>query len=406
MQVKDRSWLTLTVTTAIQALVSMAALTMPVLASLIGASMGISSTIVAGALAAVVYLGAMLGTLLAGAMVQRWGAVRTSQLGLVLCAAGLGLASAGWMSMAFMGAFVIGLGYGPITPASSHLLVRSTAPRHMSLVFSIKQTGVPLGGLLAGALAPALGLLMGWRATLVALAVPCLVVAFASQGLRARLDRDSNPNAAMKWRRVFEPVGMVMKVAPLRRLALCSLLFTGAQLSVTAYSVVYLHEVLGVGLVEAGLMLSVAQCGGIMGRIGWGYASDAWMGARITLMVLAAVMASGALGMALLTVGSPAWVMTTVMLCFGAAAIGWNGVYLAEVARSAPKGLAAAATGGTLFFTFFGNVIAPLVLSGVVYALGGLREAYAFLVLPLLVAGLLMHRGTSRRPQDVAWREP
>ena len=44
---------------------------------------------------------------------------------------------------------------------------------------------------------------------------------------------------------------------------------------------------------------------------------------------------------------------------FGATAIGWNGVQLAEVARHAPPGEAGAMTGATGFVTFSGVVVGP-----------------------------------------------
>ena len=40
---------------------------------------------------------------------------------------------------------IIGVGYGPITPASSQILARTAHPSRMALTFSIKQTGVPAG---------------------------------------------------------------------------------------------------------------------------------------------------------------------------------------------------------------------------------------------------------------------
>ncbi|MGJ7530579.1 MFS transporter [Variovorax sp. GB1P17] len=136
----------------------MAALAMPVLAALVGLSVGGMPSILAGVFAAAMYLGATIATLVAGPLIARWGAIRVNQVGLGLCAAGLALGAVGILPGMLAGAFIIGLGYGPITPASSHLRVRSAPPARMSLVFSIKQTGVPLGGLLAGAIAPSLGL--------------------------------------------------------------------------------------------------------------------------------------------------------------------------------------------------------------------------------------------------------
>jgi citrate lyase subunit beta/citryl-CoA lyase len=49
------------------------------------------------------------------------------------------------------------------------------------------------------------------------------------------------------------------------------------------------------------------------------------------------------------------WVFA-VLIAFGASAVGWNGVFLAEVARRAPPGKAAQATGGTLAFIYLGIV--------------------------------------------------
>jgi NADH dehydrogenase/NADH:ubiquinone oxidoreductase subunit G len=56
----------------------------------------------------------------------------------------------------------------------------------------------------------------------------------------------------------------------------------------------------------------------------------------------------------------------------GASAIGWNGVFLAEIARLAPAGQASVATGGTLCITFLGVVLGP-PLFGV---LAGMLQSY------------------------------
>lgn len=384
------SWATLGATTAIQALVALAALAMPVLAPLIVQGTGTESSMLAGSLAASVYLGAALATVVAGPVIRRLGAIRTSQLGLCVCAAGLILGAGGPNWGAVLGAFVIGLGYGPITPASSHLLVRTTPARRMSLVFSVKQTGVPLGGLLAGAIAPGLGLLCGWRVALVLLVVPCLVMAWLSQPMHHSLDADRDPRVGLNWKAMFAPLEMVWRHAKLRRLALASMLFTFAQLSITAYSVSHLHDSLGVGLVAAGVLLSVAQTGGILGRIGWGFVSDTWLGPRVTLTVLAVAMAVCSVSMAWLEATTPSWIIGALMLVFGAVAVGWNGVYLAQVARSAPQGMEGSATGGSLMFTFMGNVLGPIGIAAAIQYGGSMASAYALLAIPLFLAGVIL----------------
>src|SRR3546814_2374038 len=76
-----------------------------------------------------------------------------------------------------------------------------------------------------------------------------------------------------------------------------------------------------------------------------------------------------------------------VLSLFGASAVGWNGVYLAEVARQAPKGQASIATGGTLCVTFLGIVIGPPIFGLIASAFGSYGLAYASLAVP---AGLCM----------------
>src|SRR5690606_13793354 len=143
----------LVITLAIQSLVAAAALVVPVLAPVLSEASGVGAELV-GVYVALVYVGAMAGSLSAGSWVARLGAMRASQWGLGLCAAGLLCSLSGQVWLLAVGAVLLGLGYGPITPASSHLLIRTTPSHRMSFVFSIKQTGVPLGGVLAGLLAP------------------------------------------------------------------------------------------------------------------------------------------------------------------------------------------------------------------------------------------------------------
>src|SRR5665647_2308631 len=83
------NWLMLTVTLAIQAMVSMALLTLPVMAPVVAAALGVSSAYV-GVYVALVYVGAIVASLAAGTAVARFGAIRISQAGLLVC--GLGLA--------------------------------------------------------------------------------------------------------------------------------------------------------------------------------------------------------------------------------------------------------------------------------------------------------------------------
>ncbi len=393
-------WMTLAITLAVQAMVSMALLTLPVMAPVVAPALGVSAALV-GVYVALVYAGAMAASLAAGAAVARFGAIRVSQGGLVLCAAGLALCAVPHAAASALGAVLIGLGYGPITPASSHLLSQSTPAHRMSLVFSVKQTGVPLGGMLAGALVPSLMLLLGWQGALLASAAANLVCAVIAQPLRTELDADRQIGQRMALGNLAHPIRLVLGHPALKMLAGCSFVFSIAHLSLTTYLVTYLNEGLAYGLVAAGLALSVAQLGGVAGRILWGWVADRGMGARRMLALLAAMMALSSGATALLSPSLPQWLVLGVLVVFGASAVGWNGVYLAEVARQAPPGLAGVATGGTLAFTFFGVVLGPPVFGALSAWFGTYRAGYLGLAVPTgLCCVALLRAGMSRRAAD------
>ena len=396
------AWWSLTVTTAIQAMVSMALLTLPAMAPAVARALAVPSTLV-GAYVALCYFAAMLSSLVGGTLVRRLGAIRVSQLGLGLCAVGLALCALPWLPAVALGALCIGAGYGPITPASSHLLALTTPAHRMSLVFSIKQTGVPAGGMLAGALVPGLSLWLGWQGTLMAVAGVCALCAALAQPLRAALDADRQPAQPLALQALFKPIGMVLGQPSLRALAACSFLLSAVQVSTTAYMVTYLNESLGMTLLAAGAALSVSQLAGVVGRIAWGAVADRGLGPRNTLMLLATLMMVGSVLTALLQPQWPTLLIWAIVALLGASAIGWNGVYLATVARQAPPGQAGVATGGTLLFTFMGVVCGSPAFGALAGASGSYRIAFAALALPAALAlGLLVWRAAQARREAAA----
>jgi len=390
------AWSVLAVTLAIQALVSMAVLTVPAMAPAMAQSLNVSPTLI-GLYIAVVYAGAMVASLMSGPWVLRWGAIRVSQLGLLVCAAGLVLlAAAPGVVSALVGAFLIGVGYGPITPASSHLLARTTPPDRVSLVFSIKQTGVPLGGVMAGALVPGLLVFGGTDAALLAVAVGNVVCAVIAQPMRDELDADREPGRALGVASLTGPIRLVVSQPQLAQLTLFSFVFSAVQMCLATYLVTYLHSALGYSLVVAGVVLSTAQVGGVVGRVLWGYLADRWLGPRRMLAALALLMALCCAITAALNVGGPLLPVLVLMAAFGASATGWNGVYLAEVARMAPAGQASAATGGALSVTFLGVVLGPVLFGMLSGAFDSYRAGYLALALPAAACAWQLLRG--KRP--------
>ncbi len=383
------TWRVLVITSTIQALVAMAALAVPAVAPAFAVRLDAPVSLL-GIYMALLYLGAILSSLMAGQAVRRHGAIRVSQAGLVCCAVGSIIVLAPSIWVVGLGAVLIGMGYGPITPASSHLLAASTPPDRAALVFSIKQTGVPLGGMLAGVVAPPMTQHAGLPAALMVVALLCLACVFLAQPLRAQLDADRAPTTVIRVAGLLHPLRMVLSHDGLRRLATTSFVFSAVQLCLASYLVTYLHNELGYGLVVAGAALSMAQLGGVVGRVAWGQVADRYLGALRTLVVIAVLMAASAVATGMLDESSNmVWVMT-LLLCFGASATGWNGVYLSAVARLAPAGMAGAATGGALSVTFLGVVVGPAVFGVLSELAGGFGPGYMLTAIPVLLCVLLL----------------
>ena len=88
---------------------------------------------------------------------------------------------------------------------------------------------------------------------------------------------------------------------------------------------------------------------------------------------------------------SPSWspgMLFAFAALFGATAVGWNGVYLAEVARLVPPAKISEATGGCLFFTFLGVVVTPPAFNAVLALTSSYAVGYAVFGVPAFAVGL------------------
>jgi MFS family permease len=343
----------------------------------------------------------MVGSLAAGGFVERFGAIRVSQACVVMCAVSLAAVCAGaappspLVVLLALSPLLLGLGYGPITPASSHVLIRTAPPSRMALTFSIKQTGVPAGAALAGAVLPGLALAQGWRGTFLALAALGIAIAVAAQSTRTELDADRKPGRAMSFAGVFAPLKVVFGTRALAELALTGFFYAATQVCLSSFLVIYLTETLHFGIVAAGLALTVANIGGIVGRITWGGTADRWVPPRMLLGCIGVAAALCAYLTAAFGADWPDAIMFAVCALFGATAIGWNGVQLAEVARHSPAGQAGTVTGASGFVTFAGVVLGPPAFALFAAATGSYRVGFlVFGTASLLCGGrlLLRHR--------------
>lgn len=381
----------LAITLTAQVVTSWANLTVPVFAVRLADDIGVSATWI-GVYVSLTYLCGMISAVLCGPFILRYGAIRISQFCLVIAAASLTLLTSAALPLAILSALIMGIAYGPTTPASSHILSAQTPPKLMPLIFSLKQTGVPLGGMLAGAVVPPLVLLYDWQGAAWIVAACAAASVLLLQPLRGRLDADRNPSQPLLVNPLHS-IGMVWRAPGLRRMAVLSMAFSAVQMCLLSYLVTYMVVHVGRDLVTAGLILAVTQMAGVGGRILWGSMSGLVLTARQVLMLLGVMMAVCGAVMALV---GPSWPLAAVFAlaaCYGATAISWNGVQLAELSRLAPPGQAVMATGGSLFFTFTGVMLGPTLFGAWVTATGSYSAGFfALAALGLVGAALLVKR--------------
>lgn len=360
----QRSFHTATValaaTLAIQVFTALAGTACSVLAPEIARDFRLPAKLV-GVFVGLLYIGSMAASLASGHFIARHGAIRVSQVCVLICAAGVALVALLPSPAAPLLAvvpIVIGLGYGAITPASSELLARTAPPGRYALTFSIKQTGVPGGAALAGAVLPSLALAVGWRSALLVAAACGVGIAALAQPTRRRLDIRGQERA-LSLAALFAPLRIVLRHRALVELSIVGFVYAAMQMCLMSFLVVYLTEAIGYPLITAGLALTTANAGGIVGRIAWGAVADRWVAPRRLLGAIGIASGGCAFATAAFSVAWPLAATSLVAAFFGATAIGWNGVQLSEVARQAPTGEAGTITGASGFITFAGVVSGP-----------------------------------------------
>lgn len=386
-------WTLIAVLMAGQTFGTMATLTLPAVAPKVAQTYGVHSSVIGyqiSLLAGFMVISLVLG----GNLATRWGAARTVQVGLSMLTLGLVIATLPHIGFFFLSAITLGLGYGTITPSSSHLLMRFTPPDRRNIIFSFKQTGVPLGGVGAAMIAPALTVAFGWQTAVLVNAAELAILILVIQRGRDSWDDDRNPSVKL----VSNPTaGMsgVWKNVPLRMLSLSGALLVMVQVSITTFTVVLFVEEMHLSLIEAGYVLTASQVGGVFGRVFWGWLADYTRRCIAVLAVLSAVMCVSALACYTLTPSWPVAGSAALFFVFGSTATGWNGAFLAEVARLAPRDSISRTTGGSLFFVNFGKMLGPMVLTAGYMLTHSYVSAFALLSLAAAASLVCLLRATS-----------
>jgi MFS family permease len=343
----------------------------------------VSATTAAGICWCLVFGGPMLG---------HYGPVRTLQYGLLCIALGLLALSLPLGFLGLFGALAIGFGSGHNNPAGSQILVRTAPPRHRTLIFSIKQAGVPLGGALAGLTAAPLVLSLGLSTALWVIIGIVLLAALVVQPFRSLLDtervrRSGWVGALVSPSAVARSVSVLRAHPSLPLLTALGASFSVMQSCLMAFTATYAVTRHGASLAEAGRIVAVMQFASMVGRIALGWLADR-TGHALRHLVWQALASTLAVVLLVTLGGHNSWALYGCAALVGATAIGWNGVHMAELARVAPLALVGDVTSAASFFGFVGSICGPLAFMLIVTWSGSYDLAFLFMAVQLAGFGL------------------
>jgi MFS family permease len=314
------------------------------------------------------YVVSALGSVPAGRLVDRVGAVRGLWLAgaftAVCCLAIAVLAQSAASLTALL--LIGGVGNALGGPSVSALLKREVATHRQGMAFGAQQSGAPLGALGAGLALPLVAIPLGWRWAFVA-ASALTLVALACAPRRTTAAAGS-PGTGRRPRR-FTSV---------HALGVAAVLASAAGVGFVSFLVTYGVDN-GMSEGAAGLLLAGVSLAAAISRIGLGAFAD--RAGQEPLRPVAAMLAASVGGYLLLTAGEPGVIAAAALLAGG---LGWawpGGLTLAVVQRSpdAP----AWAVGVMMTGLFVGAVGGPLLV-------GFLAEHELFAVAWISCAGLAL----------------
>lgn len=347
---------------------------LPVLAPLVTAGAGVAPERI-GNLSSLTSLGSCLFLLFGSAFLARFGPVRSLQAGAACAVVAMLVAALGWWPALMGAALLLGIGYGPMPPAGSRILAATAPKAHRSLIFSIKQSGAPAGGALAGVIIAPTAAHFGWNAALVAACAASLLSIVAIAPLRASMDAERDAARSLRPRDVF---GLAAVLAPMKTLGrdrtllavtILAISFSCAEGTLYSFSVTYLTQ-RGMGLVDAGFAYACLQVAGVVARIVLGWVADRTGRSDVNLVVQAYVAVLALLAYAFLPLDAPMGLVVLTTTACGFFCASWNGIVMAEVARLAPANEVADATSASTLFIFLGYVFAPSLFAAAVPYVG------------------------------------
>ena len=303
---------------------------------------------------------------------------------LLLIAGTLTFNQASDFSLAFAGTVIMGLGYSIVNPATAKGVLEWFPVRRRATAMGVKQTGVPIGGVLAAGNG-ALVAIVGWNAILYGV----VVITAVNSLLLLRLAERPHGEGERNYREGLRVLFSVWRQRNIKLVFAASIPWNMGQTNFFTYLTLFMREAAQASQPMAGLCLGVAQASSALGRVGWGVISDTvFRGGRKTITV--ALCGSAAVFLAAMALVGPQYGVALgviLALLLGLTVASYASIAQTLAVESVPVHQAGSAMGYSLTGTSLGGVIGPAIFGAVVDMTGDFADGW-------LLTGTLMGAGT------------
>ncbi len=275
--------------------------------------------------------------------------------------------------------FAIGVTSAAVPLSSSRAIFEGFLHSARGLVMSLRQTGVPIGGILAALLLPLALVRLSLPLVWVGLAV---VLVATSTLFFFHLPR----NWTVRNRGGWSFKGILPAIWP----TLLSWMLVSGQYTVIAYIIPDLHNSLGWTTALGGVGLAVAQVGGITGRLLAGTLTDLAGGRRAPVLIaLSLIAALTSLTVGVMPQGTGLLPVFVVLFLLGLGTIGWSSTTNLWAAECVPLARSGEAMSWPAAASFLGSAIYPPLFGHIVDVTHHFGDAWLALALWLTLAGAI-----------------
>lgn len=310
-----------------------------------------------GMLLAAFDFGSLLLFIPIGLLADRWGEPAVLTAGALFTAAMTMLITRAQTFGSLAGLLVIaGLGYGSGQTAGTKAVSAAFGAGGRGTAMGVRQSGLPLGGLIAAVFLPPLAGAFGWQTAIAGAAAVCAVPGILCWlGLRDTREpapvsgTPSAPSAAAAGPGlpISTQLREILRASGVMRTAWTATLLVIVQFCYQGYLALYLVDRFRWSKHAAAAVLIAVHLGGVTGRLAWGALSDAaYHGRRVP--ALAWCVGAGLLFPIVLVVlpsASKGPAVSLAAFAGGILLLGWNGLYSTLITELAGPRLGATAMG-------------------------------------------------------------